>query len=77
MPYAALGEWYISVVCKHCSHRILLFHDLSEGKSELRQSRLHITCPQCQKEGPYVAEHYQHAALPEAKLSRLRLWSQL
>lgn len=64
MPHTAPGEWFISVVCEHCRHRILLFPDLNKGKSELRQSRVQITCPQCDHDGAYVAEHYQHAALP-------------
>lgn len=34
MPPATPGKWYISVVCE-CSHRILLFPDLNEGKSHL------------------------------------------
>ena len=64
MSHAALVEWYISVVCEHCSHRILLFHDLSEGKSELLRSRIHVMCPNCQEEGSYMAEHYQQPELP-------------
>ena len=59
MSKAAPGEWYISVVCEHCHQRVLIFHDLSEGKSELELSRFHITCPKCQEEGSYIAEHYQ------------------
>ncbi len=59
MLNAAPGEWYISVLCKHCLRRILLFYDLSKGKSELRESKLKIICPNCNIEGSYQAEHYQ------------------
>lgn len=58
MPHAASGEWFISVVCEQCNHRVLLFNDLSDGKSDLRQSRFNIVCPECQVEGSYVVEHY-------------------
>jgi ribosomal protein S27E len=64
MPQATPNEWYISVVCEHCNHRVLLFPDLSNGTSELMRSRLHITCPECEEEGSYMFEHYQQPPSP-------------
>jgi hypothetical protein len=63
MPHLIPGEWYISVVCAHCSHRILLFKDSSEGKSKLLGTRFRIMCPKCKKEGSFIGEHYQIPAL--------------
>ena len=56
-PFAP--EWFISVFCESCAHRVLLFRDLSEGQSDLHQSRWLITCPYCFVEGAYLVEHYQ------------------
>jgi hypothetical protein len=59
MPQAAPGEWYIAVVCKRCNHRVFLFRDMNEGKSDLGKTEFLITCPNCNKPGSYQAEHYQ------------------
>lgn len=59
MPPATPGKWYISVVCEKCSHRTLLYHDLTEGKSDLGQSRIVSTCSECDTEASLVVEHYQ------------------
>ena len=59
MPSATPGEWYISVVCEKCSHRTLLYRDLSEGKSDLKRSRIVVTCSECNTEAPLLVEHYQ------------------
>ena len=58
MPYAAPGQWYIAVVCGTCNHRVILFPDQSEGKSDLVKSQFTITCPNCREKGSYLAEHY-------------------
>jgi DNA-directed RNA polymerase subunit RPC12/RpoP len=54
-----IGKWYISVVCTHCGTKILMFPDLSEGRSGLSGS-LHTTCPNCNHDGAFKAEHYHH-----------------
>lgn len=51
MPQAIPGEWFIAVVCDQCLNRIILYNDLSEGKSELQGNRLEATCPTCGAEG--------------------------
>ena len=52
------GKWYISLVCEHCKRRILLFPDLSQGKSDLKNSRISTECPECHKETSSEVEHY-------------------
>lgn len=59
MPPVTLGKWYISVVCEQCSHRTLLYHDLTKGESDLRRSRIVVNCPECHREAPLLVEHYQ------------------
>jgi hypothetical protein len=59
MPHTTPGTWYISVVCETCSHRTLLYHDLTEGKSDLRRSRIVTTCSECNTEAALLVEHYQ------------------
>ena len=65
----APGKWYISVVCEHCTRRLILFPDLTEGKSDLKQSRITITCPDCRNEGSYLAEHYLESKRPSGELT--------
>ena len=74
MRPATPGEWYIAVVCEQCNHRVMLFHDLSEGQSDLANSKFLITCPSCNKRGSYPAEHFQAASMT-ASCSRLRMTS--
>jgi hypothetical protein len=69
MPYAAPGRWYIAVICARCHHRVILFPDLSEGKSDLGRTQFIITCPNCIEEGSYPAEHYEQ---PPLKLTHYR-----
>jgi hypothetical protein len=52
------GKWYISVVCEHCMQRIILYPDLSKGKSDLKNSRISTTCPRCQAATSSAVEHY-------------------
>jgi DNA-directed RNA polymerase subunit RPC12/RpoP len=60
LPYEPRhGQWYISAVCSQCTQRIILFRDLSDGKSELKGSFV-FDCPYCEYRGTYQAEHYRH-----------------
>ena len=54
------GKWYISVICESCKRRILLYPDLSDGLSDLKTSRLSVTCPNCKLTSAALAEHYLH-----------------
>lgn len=72
MTQVAAGEWYIAVICEQCKHRVILFHDLSEGKSDLEKSQFSITCPNCNLKGSYPAEHY-HASSNSGGHSPLKI----
>ncbi len=52
------GQWYISVLCEHCKRRIILYPDLSQGKSELNNSRISLQCPECDAETSSQVEHF-------------------
>jgi hypothetical protein len=54
-----LGQWYLVSTCTRCQNLIPLFHDLSNGESELNGS-YSLTCPRCNHSGVAKAEHYQH-----------------
>lgn len=53
------GDWYIATTCKDCKCKILLFHDLNNGKSNLKGS-FALVCPRCECKGSFKAEHYQY-----------------
>lgn len=53
------GEWYLTVTCQTCQCRILLFHDLNEGKGNLR-GVFTVTCPSCKRDQDLPPEHYHH-----------------
>lgn len=53
------GKWYISIVCEHCKRRIFLYPDLTQGQSDLKQSRISMACPRCELETSSQVEHYQ------------------
>ena len=55
---AAPGEWYISVVCEVCKRRVLLFRDLSKGKSKVEKSWISLKCPECHQNTSSQIEHY-------------------
>jgi len=74
MRQTIAGEWYIAVVCEQCSHLVMLFHDLSEGKSDLGDSQFLITCPNCNQRGSFPAEHFQTTS-ETASCSTLRMAS--
>jgi len=59
LPKLTVGQWYIVVTCDGCKCKILLFHDLNEGRSKLRGSFV-VICPTCQREASLAVEHYQH-----------------
>jgi ribosomal protein S27E len=59
MPHATPSKWYISVVCEKCSHRTLLYRDLTEGKSDLGKTFVKTVCPNCKTEASRQIEHYQ------------------
>ena len=67
MLQAAPGQWYIPVMC-NCGRRLLVFHDLDDGKAPLLKSQIVITCPDCKEFGSYQAEHYQEPAKTEDSL---------
>ncbi len=53
------GKWYLVSACTSCRSLIPIFHDLSNGESELNGS-YSMTCPRCNHSGVYSVEHYQH-----------------
>jgi hypothetical protein len=54
------GSWYLVTACTHCEQRIILFRDLTEGKSELSGTQSTQICPKCDREFTSRLEHYQH-----------------
>jgi len=48
------GTWYIVVTCDKCKSTIVLFPDLTEGKSVLDANYI-VTCPRCAHKGGYQA----------------------
>jgi hypothetical protein len=55
-----LGRWYIAVTCEKCKSKLVLFPDLTEGKSDLQRSGYSLICPRCKDLTDGKAEHYQH-----------------
>ena len=53
------GDWYIATTCKDCKCKILLFHDLNNGNSNVKDS-FALVCPRCKCKGSFNAEHYQY-----------------
>jgi hypothetical protein len=53
------GQWYLVSHCTRCQTVIPIFHDLSNGESELN-GNYSLTCPRCNHSGVYKVEHYQH-----------------
>jgi hypothetical protein len=54
------GTWYLVIACTYCEQRIILFRDLTEGKSELSGTCSSLTCPKCKREFTNKVQHYQH-----------------
>ncbi len=46
------GDWYIATTCNDCKSKILLFHDLNNGKSHLKGS-FALVCPLCECKGSF------------------------
>lgn len=53
------GEWYLSTTCPNCDCRLVLLHDLNEGRGNI-QGVYTVTCPECDREQTLPAEHYHH-----------------
>ena len=53
------GEWYLSATCPYCECRLVLLHDLNEGRGSIR-GVFKVTCPECNQDQTLPAEHYQH-----------------
>ena len=66
MPHATPGKWFIAVVCETCSHRTLLYNDLTEGKSDLGKTFVKVVCPNCKTEASRKIEHYQEPMVNRA-----------
>jgi hypothetical protein len=58
MPQATPGKWFISVICE-CSHRMLIFPDLTQGNSDPGRTFVRTICPDCKTEASRQIEHYQ------------------
>ena len=54
------GQWYLSVTCPTCNHKMLLFRDLNDGHGNTNGSCV-VTCPRCNREQSLALEHYQHS----------------
>ena len=68
------GQWYISLVCECCKHRVFLFRDLTEGESNLERSRVSATCPECGQMTSSQIEHYlQPRKIPSGELTAPQL----
>jgi hypothetical protein len=55
------GQWYLSATCGICRFKLLVFHDMNNGKGTV-DGRYVVTCPQCEKSQSLPVEHYQHRA---------------
>jgi hypothetical protein len=53
--------WYVIVTCEKCKSTVVLFRDLTEGKSALNANYI-VTCGGCGHKAAYLAEHYYHSA---------------
>ncbi len=67
------GDWYIATTCKDCKCKILLFHDLNNGNSNVNGS-FALVCPRCKCEGNFKVEHYRYSETgrPEAWVAASR-----
>lgn len=64
MEKAKPGDWYFGVVCKKYGEPILLFHDKSKGKKDIKfdgPGKLKVTCanPKCRHEDLYGTAEVQ------------------